>query len=410
MRLCDLLIIGGGPSGLAAAISSKEEGIDNILIIEREARLGGILNQCIHDGFGLEIFKKSLTGPEYAKIFIDKINHYNIPFLLNTMVISLKKNKEVIFTNRSGIHRLKPKAIVLAMGAREKTRWNIGIPGTRPSGIFTAGVAQNLINLQNQRIGKNIVIIGSGDIGLIMARRLTLEGEKVHGVIEILPYPSGLPRNVIQCLHDFNIPLYLSHKVIEIKGEKRIDSVIIAKVGPKGGIIKSSKKEIRCDTLILSVGLIPENELSREAGIHIDEVTEGPIVDEDYQTSIPGIFACGNVLQIHDIVDYATKEAIMVGKAVASYIKRRRKEVKFINTRCGKGIKQVLPHLVSTKKDVVLSLRVSFPGREKFLLVHDKKRVIKEIPFHWVNPSEMIRIDLKAEEMKEVEELEVSLK
>lgn len=405
----DLIIIGGGPAGLAAAIAAKKANVDDILIIEREDYLGGILNQCIHDGFGLEIFGESLTGPEYAQRFIDEVERLRIPVMTRTMVTGMTRAREVSLSNRDGLRRLKARAIILAMGCRERTRGALAIPGTRPAGIYTAGCCQNLVNIRNLLVGKRIVILGSGDIGLIMARRLTLEGAKVLAVVEILPYPAGLPRNISQCLEDFGIPLLLSHTVVDIEGERRLRSVTIARIGRRGGRVAGTRKKIPCDTLILACGLIPENELSREAGTTLDGITGGPMVDEDGQTDINGIFACGNVLQVKDLVDYVTLEATRVGKAAASYIKGERIRKRFVATGFGEGIKSLLPHRISTLKDIELSIRVSEPGRDKTLSVNDRERLIEKTFYHRVNPSEMLRVRLKKELLSGISELRVSL-
>ncbi|MCL2146394.1 MAG: FAD-dependent oxidoreductase [Synergistaceae bacterium] len=322
MKRHDLIVIGGGSAGLAAAVAAKSSGIDDVLLIERDGLLGGILNQCIHDGFGLQIFKEALSGPEYAARYIEKIRAFNVNVKLNTMVLHLSKDKILQLSSEEyGIEEITAKAVVLAMGCRERTRGALSIPGHRPSGIFTAGVAQNLINMQNIMPGKRICILGSGDIGLIMARRMTLEGAKVDAVFEILPQPSGLARNIRACLDDYGIPLYLNTTVTDIVGMGRLEGVWTSAVNNDRCIIKGSERFFPCDTLLLSVGLIPENELSREAEIPISEATGGPKVDNLCMTGIPGIFACGNVLHVHDLVDTVSTEAERVGRGAAGYIR-----------------------------------------------------------------------------------------
>jgi len=409
MQEKEVIIIGGGAAGLAAAVACQQKGIENILIIERGAYLGGILNQCIHDGFGLEKFHTSLSGPEYAQRYIDQVRDKKIPFLLNSMVLNLTPQKEVIVVNHHGLQHYRAKVIILAMGCRERTRGAIGIPGARPAGIYTAGVAQELINLKNYMVGGKIVVLGSGDIGLIMARRLTLEGAEVVLVAEKLPYSSGLPRNINQCLYDFDIPLLLSHTIIDIKGNGRISEVTLAEIGKRGGMIPRSKTKIACDTLLLSVGLIPENELSREAGIVLDPITGGPQVDERGQTNISGIFACGNVLQVHDIVDNVSLEAEYIVEGVAEYLEGRLTKEKEIKVELGEGLRYVVPQTLYRLKDTIFSFRVIRPGGKKVLIFEDGKKVIKKKFLRRVNPAEMVRVKLSSSELEGIKTLKVRL-
>ncbi len=323
MQTYDIVIVGGGPAGLAAALAARENGVADILILEREDQLGGILNQCIHNGFGLHTFKEELTGPEYAARYIEKVEELQIPYKLQTMVLNITPDKRVTAMNREdGLFEVQAKAVILAMGCRERPRGALNIPGFRPAGIYTAGTAQRLVNIEGFLPGRKIVILGSGDIGLIMARRLTLEGARVQAVVEILPKSGGLQRNIVQCLEDFDIPLLLRHTVVDIKGRERVSSVTVSAVDEQGKPIPGTGQEYDCDTLLLSVGLIPENELTRELGARMDPATHGPVVNEKLETTIPGVFACGNVLHVHGLVDSVSEEAAEAGKNAAVYIKQ----------------------------------------------------------------------------------------
>ena len=405
----DVAVIGGGPAGLAAAISARKNGAKNVIILDRNSWLGGILPQCIHDGFGVEETGKSMTGTEYSEMYIEDAKKQKISFMYETMVLHFDKNREILAVNKKGLHKIKAKSIVLAMGCREKTRWNIMIPGDRPSGIFTAGVAQAFINLYNIMVGRNVVILGSGDVGLIMARRLKFEGANVLGVVEILPYASGLPRNVVQCLDDYDIPLFLNHTITYIKGKERLESVKIAQVDEKLNIIPGSEKEIKCDTLLLSLGLIPENELSKGVGIDIDNVTGGPIVNQFFETSVPGVFACGNCLQVYDTVDALSLGAKNAGKHAAKKVID--KENKICNVHAGKGIRYVIPQRITKPRKVSFSLRVEKPQEASMMRVIAGGKEIFKKKLTWVNPANMVEFsfDVTADIVNSEKKLEVTL-
>jgi NADPH-dependent 2,4-dienoyl-CoA reductase/sulfur reductase-like enzyme len=400
----DIVIIGGGPAGLGAAVEAYEKGVKNIVIIERDKYLGGILEQCIHNGFGLQEFKEELTGPEYAQRFIDKVEEYDINVMLETMVLEITPDRIVKAVNsKEGVFTIKAGAIILAMGCRERPRGAIMIPGTRPAGILTAGTAQRYVNMEGYLPGKEIVILGSGDVGLIMARRLTLEGAKVKAVVELMPYSSGLTRNIVQCLEDFNIPLLLSHTVIEIHGKDRVEGVTIAKVDENREPIMETAQYISCDTLILSVGLIPENELSQKAGIELDPITGGPIVNEMLETSVPGIFACGNVLQVHDLVDNVTAEARLAANSAIRFIREGEFGKSSINVKAGNGIRYVVPQKINVdniEKRIKFRMRPVNVYNNAMLAVKSGDKYLLRQKRQRLTPGEMIDVNLSKDILK----------
>ena len=393
----DVAVIGSGPAGMAAAIKAKEEGAEHVLILERQEQLGGLLHQCVHNGFGLLYFGQDLTGPEYACRFVEKVRDLGIEVLLETMVTQISGDRKLTAINsHEGTIHLHPKSIVLAMGCRERSRGQLSIPGTRPAGIFTAGTAQRLVNVEGFIPGKKVVILGSGDIGMIMARRLSLEGVEVKGVVEILPYVGGLIRNEVQCLHDFDIPLLLEHTVTQIYGEQRVEAVTIAKVGKNKRPIGGTEQNIECDTLLLSVGLIPENELSRMAGVALDPLAGGPVVDERRETNIPGIFAGGNVVHVHDLVDDVSWEAEIAGAWAAKLSQKGDLEKKGkIILKAGRNIRSIVPQTISGQNDVTFYIRVKEMEEKVRLKVGD----IYHRAFRVVKPSEMIKVDLLQKEL-----------
>jgi thioredoxin reductase len=396
----DVAVIGAGPAGMAAAIKAKEAGAENVVIMERAEELGGLLHQCVHNGFGVQYFKEDLTGPEYGHRFIEKVMDTGVNTLLETMVIRLGADREIGAVNtREGYISFKPKSIVLAMGCRERSRGALNIPGTRPAGVLTAGTAQRFVNVDGFVPGKKIVILGSGDIGMIMARRLTLEGAKVEAVVEILPYIGGLIRNEVQCLHDFEIPLFLGHTVTQIHGEERIEAVTIARVNGDKNPVAGTERKIACDSLLLSVGLIPENELSLMAGIKLDPVTGGAIVDETRQTSVVGVFAGGNVLHVHDLVDNVSWESELAGESAARFAAEGGKAPRgTIRLKPGRNIRYIVPQTISGQRDVTLYMRVMEP--EEVVKIKVGALITKGI--RAVKPSEMLKIELSTKELKKL--------
>ncbi|MBC5996712.1 FAD-dependent oxidoreductase [Romboutsia ilealis] len=400
----NVVVIGGGPAGLGAAVEAKRNGAKSVLIIERDRELGGILNQCIHNGFGLHEFKEELTGPEYAGRFIKMAKEENIDYLLNTMVLNITENKTIEALGEEGLLDIEADSIVLAMGCRERTRGAIDIAGYRPAGVYTAGAAQRLCNMEGYMVGKEVVIFGSGDIGLIMARRMTLEGAKVKAVIERKPHSSGLNRNIVQCLNDYNIPLKLTTTISYIHGKERVSGVTINQVDKNKNPIKGTEEFIKCDTVLLSVGLIPENELSVDAGVKLDRKTSGPIVNNTMETNIDGIFACGNVVHVHDLVDFVTKESKIAGKNAALYSLNNLNTNETVKTTPGEGIGYIVPQNIDTEynDDINLFMRVKSVCKDKKIVIRDGDKIILEKKRKHMIPSEMESININKELLKQI--------
>jgi len=406
----DIVVIGGGPAGLAAAIEAHKNGAENILVLERDRELGGILQQCIHNGFGLHVFKEELTGPEYAERFIQELKDMNIEYKLDTMVLDINEDKLITAINTTdGLIHIQAKAIVLAMGCRERTRGAIHIPGTRPAGVMTAGTAQRFVNMEGYMVGKKVVILGSGDIGLIMARRMTLEGAKVEAVVELMPYSGGLTRNIVQCLEDFNIPLLLSHTIINIEGRDRVEGVTIAKVDENRKPIPGTEKHFECDTVLLSVGLIPENELSKNVGIKINRITGGPDVNESMETSIEGIFACGNVVHVHDLVDWVTEESTRAGRNAARYVLGQLKsEDNIVELKPGKGIRYIVPQtarLSNVEDKLLLYMRVDDIYENMKMVIKVDGKELRSIKKRHVAPGEMESVNILKKQLDKFEDI-----
>ncbi len=413
MKTYDIIIIGGGPAGLSAAVCAKKSGTDSILILERDKELGGILNQCIHNGFGLHTFKEELTGPEYAERFIEQVKELRIEYKLHTMVMDISSDKVVTAMNSTdGLFEVKAGAVILAMGCRERSRGALNIPGYRPAGIFSAGTAQRLVNMEGCLPGRKVVILGSGDIGLIMARRMTLEGAQVQVVAELMPYSGGLKRNIVQCLDDYGIPLKLSHTVVDIRGKERVEGITLAQVDEKGRPIPGTEEAYECDTLLLSVGLIPENELSSGMGVELSRVTSGPVVNESLETNIEGVFACGNVLHVHDLVDFVSEEAAAAGRNAARYVQTagmRQTAGRTVEIRAVDGVRYTVPSRINVERmeDIqTLRFRVGGVYKNCFVSVYlDEERILhRKRPV--MAPGEMEEVKLKREELLQYPDLQ----
>ncbi len=412
MTSYDIVIVGGGPAGLAAAVSARKAGIDKILILERDKELGGILNQCIHNGFGLHTFKEELTGPEYASRYIDQVLEEKIEYRLNTMVMDISNDRVVTaMSKEEGMYQIKAGAVILAMGCRERPRGALNIPGYRPAGIFSAGTAQRLVNMEGYMPGREVVILGSGDIGLIMARRMTLEGAKVKVVAELLPYSGGLKRNIVQCLDDYGIPLKLSHTVVDIEGKEHITAVTIAQVDSNNLPIPGTEERYTCDTLLLSCGLIPENELSNKAGVEMNPITSGPRVDDSLETNIPGVFACGNVLHVHDLVDYVSEEAALAGANAAKYVKNGGKEEKgshIVEVKATDGARYTVPSTidVDNMEDLLtVRFRVGYVFKDAFVSVYFDDERVQHLKKRILAPGEMEQVILQKAKLLEAKDL-----